>query len=86
MAGVLQLHNLCKQEKEFGRIRNSLVINMLIVFFCHKHKMMFQFYTNLYGVWVTGLSQDFQQSGIRNKEESGKHQALLFQIAEQETV
>lgn len=35
---------------------------------------------NLYGVWVTGLSQNFQKRWIRDKEETGKHKSFLFQI------
>lgn len=35
----------------------------------------------LNGVRVRGLAQDFQQGRIRDKEETGKEQTLLLQIA-----
>ena len=39
---------------------------------------------NLYGVRVTGLSQDFQKSGVRDKEEPREHETFLFQVAVRE--
>ena len=42
------------------------------------------FKPNLYGVRVTGLSQDFQKGGVRDKEESREHESFLFQIPARE--
>lgn len=79
-------------------VQNITYINSFVFWGVNGQNLVVEFFVELYsleivkhwqqvgldGVGVASLTQDFQQSGVRHKEESGEQQTLLFKVSKGE--